>query len=71
MAYVCHVQIKVCIHIQAQRVHKYICMKARGSKDTHVYSKFGQDRHIHEVKHTKFKKKLNFHQNKFHFKVYV
>ena len=31
-AYVCHVQTKVYIHIQTQRVHKDICMKARGSK---------------------------------------
>ena len=30
--YVCPIQIKVYIHIQTQRVHKDICMKARGSK---------------------------------------
>ena len=35
-AYVCQVQTKVYIHIQTQRVHKCICMKARGSKDVYV-----------------------------------
>ena len=30
--YVCLIQTKVYIHIQTQRVHKDICMKARGSK---------------------------------------
>ena len=35
-AYVCLIQTKVYIHIQTQRVHKDICMKARGSKDVYV-----------------------------------
>ena len=34
--YVCPIQTKVYIHIQTQRVHKNICMKARGSKDVYV-----------------------------------
>ena len=49
-AYVCLIQTKVYIHIQTQRVHKYICMKARGSMDIHVYLKVWPNRHIHEVK---------------------
>ena len=35
-AYVCLIQTKIYIHIQTQRVHKDICMKARGSKDVYV-----------------------------------
>ena len=35
--YVCPIQTKVYIHIQTQRVHKDICMKARGSKRMYMY----------------------------------
>ena len=36
--YVCPIQAKVYIHIQTQRVHKDICMKARGSKRMYMYN---------------------------------
>ena len=34
--YACLIQTKVYTHIQTQRVHKDMCMKARGSKDVYV-----------------------------------
>ena len=61
--YVCLIQTKVYIHIQAQRVHKDICMKARGSQGyscisnsldkIDIYMKLNINTWIHE--------KLNFH----------
>ena len=40
---------------KTQRVHKSICMKASGSRMYMYNQQFGQDRHIHEVKHINMK----------------